>query len=37
MNADMWKIGCSGTPVHANGITACEWLCTIAMTSGRFL
>ena len=36
-NDRMWKIGRSLRAVTPNGITAGEWLCTTAATSGRAL
>ena len=32
----MWEIGCSGTSLTLNGMTAAEWLWTIEITSGRW-
>ena len=34
-NPAMWNVGFIGTVVMPYGITAGEWLCTTAMTSGR--
>ena len=31
----MWNTGRNGVPVMPNGISAGEWLCTTATTSGR--
>ena len=37
MKAAMWKMGRKVQPVQLNGTTECEWLCTMAITSGRAL
>ena len=34
--APTWMIGLSFTPVTPKGMTACEWLWTTELTSGRF-